>query len=100
MSLPYRPSFGSEVEIFASGAYPMEKVLVAIVTKYGVTKSSAKKCDDNTACSFKLKITDQMLPRFTVEVFHIKNKNINEHGSISIETETLGMNYVSLKLGT
>ena len=90
-----RPSFGSEVEIFASSSYKMEQLLVSVVTKYGVIKPMVVACDDETACSFKFQITDRMLPRFMVEVFHIKDKNINEHGSVSIETETLGMNHVS-----
>ncbi|KAL7011303.1 hypothetical protein ACKWTF_014220 [Chironomus riparius] len=95
---PERPSFGNDVEIFVSSAYKMEQVLVAIVTKYGVTKATAMKCDDKTACNFKLTITAQMLPKFTVEVFHIKDKDINEHGSIRIETETLGMNHLTMDM--
>ncbi|XP_070504782.1 uncharacterized protein [Chironomus tepperi] len=97
---PKKPVYGEDVEIFASSAYRMEQVLVSIVTKFGVLKNKVVSCNDNTACSFTLSITAEMMPSFTVEVFHIRDKNINEHGSVSIETESLGTNYLTMNMSS
>ena len=73
----------------------MDQILVVVITKFGVLMYKAVKCDDKTVCSVLLDIDNDMSPHFTVEIYHVKDKNVFEQGSIKIETENLAMNSVS-----
>jgi len=69
-------------------------MLVAVKTKFGVSNYMVVKCNEQTVCSVLLAIYDDMSPHFTVEIYHIRDINVVEQGSIKIETKSLSMNSV------
>jgi len=73
----------------------MEKILVAVMTKFGAFKTEVIKCNEETVFDFLLDIDPQMRPHFTVEVYHVRDKDVVEHGSIKIETKEMAVNFVS-----
>lgn len=74
----------------------MNKVLVAVLTKLGVSDVRIQKCSGETVCTVLLDIKNDMMPHFTVEIYHVRDENYVEHGSVKIETEHLASNTVSL----
>lgn len=73
----------------------MEKVLVAVMTKFGAFQTETIKCNDKSVFDFPIEIKPQMMPHFTVEVYHVRDKDVVEHGNIKIETKDMGDNFVS-----
>lgn len=84
--------------MFISSDRLLGKIIVAIMTKYGNTDTRIIDCRNEIVCSFSVDITDKMIPKFSVEVYHVINKNAVDYGSVEISTESTGKNYVSSKI--
>ena len=75
----------------------LDSIVVAIMTKYGNIDTRIINCEGKIICSFKLGVVEEMVPKFTLEVFNVRHIDVMDYGTVEIVTRNIGENYVSLQ---
>jgi hypothetical protein len=81
--------------VFVSSQRLLGTIIVAIMTKYGNIDTRIIDCRNEIVCSFSVDIVEEVIPKFTIEIYHVRNKDAVDYGSVEISTGNIGKNYVS-----
>ena len=65
------------------------------MTRYGNSQSKLINCENQSNCEFKLTITKEMIPKSTITIYSVKEKNAIYFGRTYLVIEEFGVNYVS-----
>ncbi|KAL7011186.1 hypothetical protein ACKWTF_014142 [Chironomus riparius] len=98
--LPERPKVNDIVKVFVTSENKLKTIIMAIITRYGISQNRQIECNDQQICEFEIKIMDAMMPYSTIMVYDVKNKNTIYQGQAEVVTEDVGRNELKLELPT
>ena len=65
------------------------------MTKYGNVDTRMINCQNQIVCSFEIGVVEEMIPKFSLEVYHVRHIDAVDYGTVEISTRNIGENYVS-----
>ncbi|XP_070499789.1 thioester-containing protein 1 allele R1-like [Chironomus tepperi] len=98
--LPKEPKMNDNVRIYVTSETPLNNLVVAVVTRFGIVENLLIPCGKQTLCEFELKIDEKMMPKSTIMVYDIRDKDVIYQGKVQIETDNLGRNYLNMTIPT
>ena len=72
------------------------KRICRFMTKYGNIDTRMINCQSKIVCSFEIGVVEEMIPKFTLEVYHVRHIDAVDYGTVEISTRNIGENYVSI----
>ncbi|KAL7011351.1 hypothetical protein ACKWTF_014234 [Chironomus riparius] len=97
---PKNPNLNDSIEIFIKGEGQLGKIIMVIMSKYGMQDAKLIDCKLQIVCTFELEVVEDMMPQFTVDAYFVKGKDLVAHGSVDIRTADLGPNHLKMKLSS
>ncbi|XP_070504783.1 thioester-containing protein 1 allele R1-like [Chironomus tepperi] len=95
---PKRPFLGSTLDVHVLSETLLDNIIVAIMTKYGNIDTRMIECKDKIVCSFQIGVVEEMIPKFTLEVYYVRHMDAVDYGTVEINTGNIGENYLKMNL--
>ncbi|CAG9810246.1 unnamed protein product [Chironomus riparius] len=95
---PNSPHLGSTFDVHVRSEKFLNNIIVAIMTKYGNVDTRMINCQNQIVCSFEIVVVEEMIPKFTLEVYHVRHIDAVDYGTVEISTRNIGENYLKMKL--